>query len=82
MIYYEAYLNGKKIGDYVLDPGFTTYKKEVLYSAYDITAMVKNGENIAGIMLGSGWWNPLPLRIHLDLLPQNFKQRSRIRKQA
>ena len=61
--YYEAFLNGQKIGDHVLDPGFTTYKKEVLYSVYDITSMVKKGNNIAGIMLGSGWWNPLPLRI-------------------
>lgn len=61
--YYEAFLNGQKIGDHVLDPGFTTYKKEVLYSVYDITAMVKKGNNVAGIMLGSGWWNPLPLRI-------------------
>jgi alpha-L-rhamnosidase len=61
--YYEAFLNGKKIGDHVLDPGFTTYKKQVLYSVYDVTAMLKKGNNVAGIMLGSGWWNPLPLRI-------------------
>ena len=61
--YYEAYLNGKKIGDHVLDPGFTSYKKQVLYSVYDITAMLKRGNNVAGVMLGSGWWNPLPLKL-------------------
>ena len=61
--YYEAFLNGQKIGDHVLDPGFTTYRKEVLYAVYDITALLKKGNNTAGIMLGSGWWNPLPLRI-------------------
>ncbi|MES1217630.1 MAG: family 78 glycoside hydrolase catalytic domain, partial [Bacteroidota bacterium] len=61
--YYEAYLNGKKVGDYVLEPGFTTYKKQVLYSTYDITAMLKKGSNTAGIMLGKGWWNPLPLKL-------------------
>lgn len=60
--YYEAYLNGKKIGDHVLDPGFTTYGQEVLYSVYDITALLKKGNNVAGIMLGSGWWNPLPIK--------------------
>ncbi len=58
----------KKIGDHVLNPGFITYKKEVLYSVSDITAMVKKGNNVAGFMLGSGWWNPLPLRISSKLL--------------
>ncbi|MEP7142383.1 MAG: family 78 glycoside hydrolase catalytic domain [Ferruginibacter sp.] len=61
--YYEAFLNGQKIGDHVLDPGFTTYKKEALYAVYDITGMLEKGDNVAGIMLGSGWWNPLPMRI-------------------
>lgn len=60
--YYEAYVNGSKIGDHVLDPGWTTYKKQVLYSTYDITPMVNEGQNVAGIMLGNGWWNPLPFK--------------------
>ncbi|MEO8569105.1 MAG: family 78 glycoside hydrolase catalytic domain [Ginsengibacter sp.] len=61
--YYEAYLNGKKIGDHILDPGFTTYRKEVLYSVYDMTGMLTRGNNVMGIMLGNGWWNPLPLKL-------------------
>jgi alpha-L-rhamnosidase len=61
--YYEAYFNGKKTGDHVLDPGFTTYKNQVLYVTYDITAQIKKGKNVAGIMLGNGWYNPLPLRL-------------------
>lgn len=61
--YYEAYLNGKKIGDRVLEPGFTTYKKEVLYSCYDVSSLLKNGSNNIGVMLGNGWYNPLPLRL-------------------
>lgn len=60
--YYEAYLNGKKVGDHVLDPGWTAYSKEVLYVAYDVTDLLQKGENAAGIMLGNGWYNPLPLR--------------------
>lgn len=60
--YYEAYLNGKRISDHVLDPGFTTYGKQVLYAVYDVTALLKKGNNVAGIMLGSGWWNPLPIK--------------------
>jgi len=61
--YYEAYLNGKKVGDQVLDPGWTTYDKQVLYAVHDITSMVKEGDNVGGIMLGNGWFNPLPLRM-------------------
>lgn len=60
--YYEAYLNGQKIGNHVLDPGLTTYRKQVLYSIYDITSQVRNGANTANIMLGNGWYNPLPLK--------------------
>ncbi len=61
--YYEAFLNDRKIGDNVLDPGFTAYKKQVLYTTYDITEMLQNGDNTLGIMLGNGWYNPLPLRL-------------------
>ncbi len=61
--YYEAYLNGKKVGDRMLEPGWTTYKKEVLYSTYDVTQLIKSGKNSAGIMVGNGWYNPLPIRL-------------------
>ncbi len=61
MGYYEAYLNGEKIGDRVLDPGFTTYAEEVLFSAYDVTGYIKK-DNTLGFMLGNGWWNPLPFK--------------------
>ena len=59
--YYEAYLNGTKVGDRVLDPGWTNYGKRVLYSTYDITGQLAQGENAIGVMLGNGWYNPLPL---------------------
>ncbi|HUR11784.1 MAG TPA: family 78 glycoside hydrolase catalytic domain [Flavitalea sp.] len=61
--YYEAFFNGKKIGDHALDPGFTTYRKEVFYSTYDVTAIIKKGKNILGVELANGWYNPLPLRL-------------------
>lgn len=75
--YYEAYINGKKIGDHVLDPGFTTYKKEVLYAVYDITPMIKNGKNVAGVMLGNGWYNPLPLRLFGRIDLRKYQQTGR-----
>ncbi len=75
--YYEAYLNGKKIGDHVLDPGFTTYKKETLYTMYDVTSMIRRGNNTAGIMLGSGWWNPLPFKFFGRLDLRKYQQTGR-----
>lgn len=61
--YYEASINGRRVGDHVLDPGWTNYEKRVLYSVYDVTGLVRAGLNCIGVMLGNGWWNPLPLRM-------------------
>jgi alpha-L-rhamnosidase len=61
--YYEASINGRRAGDHVLDPGWTNYEKRVLYSVYDVTGLVRSGLNCVGVMLGNGWWNPLPLRM-------------------
>jgi alpha-L-rhamnosidase len=61
--YFEAYLNGKKIGDHVLDPGWTTYRKQVQYVVHDVTSLISKGKNVVGVMLGSGWWNPLPFKL-------------------
>ncbi|MCL5097867.1 MAG: glycoside hydrolase family 78 protein [Candidatus Omnitrophica bacterium] len=61
--YYELRINGHKVGDHVLDPGWTAYAKRVLYSTYDITSLLRSGTNAVGIMLGNGWYNPLPMRL-------------------
>lgn len=61
--YYEAYLNGEKVSDHVLDPGWTTYRKQVLYAVHDVTSLLRQGHNVAGVMLGNGWWNPLPIKL-------------------
>ncbi|MGZ8559890.1 MAG: family 78 glycoside hydrolase catalytic domain, partial [Chitinophagaceae bacterium] len=61
--YYEAYLNNSKISNNMLDPGFTAYRKQVMYVTHDITSLLTKGNNNIGIMLGNGWWNALPLRL-------------------
>lgn len=61
--YYEAFINGKKAGDHVLDPGWTTYRKQVLYVVHDVTDLITSGRNVASVMLGNGWWNPLPIKL-------------------
>ena len=55
--YYELHLNGKKVGDHVLDPAFTRFDRRVLYSTYDVTNQVQQGSNALGMMLGNGWYN-------------------------
>jgi alpha-L-rhamnosidase len=55
--YYELRLNGKKVGDHVLDPAFTRYDRRALYVTYDVTAQVARGDNALGVMLGNGWFN-------------------------
>jgi len=59
--YYEANINGNKISKYLLDPGWTNYSKRVLYSTYDVSTLIREGGNAIGVMLGNGWYNPLPM---------------------
>ena len=61
--YYQASLNGSRVGDHVLDPGWTNFSEKVFYSVYDVTRQLKAGENCLGVELGNGWYNPLPLRL-------------------
>jgi len=68
--YCEMRLNGQRVGDQELDPGWTTYSKRVLYSTYDVTAQLKRGCNALGVMLGNGWFNPLPLRLWGHINPR------------
>ena len=57
--YYEAFLNGEKVGDHVLDPAWTNFEQRSFYVTYDVTSKVKEGENAIGVMLGRGQYNPL-----------------------
>lgn len=65
--YYEASLNGNRVGDHVLDPGWTNYGKQVLYATYDITSQIHQGNNAIGIILGNGFYNPIPMRVFRPL---------------
>jgi len=54
---YEFSLNGRKVGDDLLTPGWTNYRKTCLYDTYDVTAQLKEGRNVADILLGGGMYN-------------------------
>jgi alpha-L-rhamnosidase len=53
---YEAHINGKRVGDAYLTPGWTSYNKRLQYQAYDVTDLLKDGQNVIGVVLGNGWY--------------------------
>ena len=53
---YEARLNGKKCGDFVLAPGAVDYRKRAQYQTYDVTSLLKEGGNALTVELGDGWY--------------------------
>jgi alpha-L-rhamnosidase len=65
--YYELRINGKRVGKNVLDPGYTTYEKRILYSSYDVTHLLENGDNAVGVMLGKGWSPVRLLMLQLNI---------------
>jgi alpha-L-rhamnosidase len=56
--YYEFSCNGKRVGDRVLAPAKSNYRKWVLYDTYDLTPQLRKGTNVLGLVLGNGWFNP------------------------
>jgi len=53
---YELQLNGQRVGDAVLTPGWTSYDHRIHYQTYDVTASVREGDNALGAILGDGWY--------------------------
>ena len=65
---YEAQINGQRVGDAYLTPGWTAYNKRLQYQVYDVTNLVKSGGNAVGVTLGSGWFRtPLAWSGNLNL---------------
>lgn len=55
--HYELQLNGEKVGDHFLAPGWTNYDKRIFYNTYDITSQLKSGANAIGVLVGNGFYN-------------------------
>ena len=54
--FYELQINGRKVGDQVLTPGWTSYLKRLQYQVFDVTKMLAKGNNAIGAELGDGWY--------------------------
>ena len=53
---YEVELNGRRVGDEVLAPGWTSYRDRVVHQAHDVTHMLREGSNTVGVWLAGGWF--------------------------
>jgi alpha-L-rhamnosidase len=53
---YQMFLNGKRVGDDVMAPGWTDFREQVKYQTYDVTALVASGKNAIAALLAPGWY--------------------------
>lgn len=53
---YEAFINGDRVGDAVLAPGWQSYNHRLVYDTYDVTSLLQEGQNAIGIHVGEGWF--------------------------
>jgi alpha-L-rhamnosidase len=53
---YTAWLNGQRVGDQLLAPGWTSYAHRLRYQTYDVTDLVRAGGNNLAVLLGNGWY--------------------------
>jgi len=67
---FEAHINGRRVGEDVLAPGWTYFPKQVRYHVYDVARLLKKGDNTLGAILGDGWYcghiEKLPRQVHGD----------------
>ena len=53
---YEARIGGSRVGDFIMAPGYTDYRKRIQYQAYDVSDMLGQGDNELTVMLADGWY--------------------------
>ncbi|AHF90970.1 alpha-L-rhamnosidase [Opitutaceae bacterium TAV5] len=64
---YELRLNGRKVGDHVLDPAWTDYSRRVLYVTHDIGDRLRQGVNVVGVIVGNGWHGQPKLLLQIEI---------------
>ena len=75
--HFDFFVNGEKVGDHFLDPGWTNYDKEAQYVAFDISEQIKPGANAIGLMLGNGFYN-IPNERYLKLVTSYGAPKARV----
>ena len=77
--YYELHIDGVRVGDHVLDPGGTDYSKRVLYSTYDVGGLIRQGDNVLGVIVGNGWYGMPKLLLQVEVTYADGTQSSSTR---
>ena len=54
---YEPRINGSRVGDHELAPGWTEYHNRLQYQTYDVTSLMREGANVLGAVVADGWWS-------------------------
>ncbi|KAM0332296.1 hypothetical protein ACHAQA_002572 [Verticillium albo-atrum] len=54
---YEAEINGQRVGDHFLAPGWTCYESQLIYQTFDVTSLLSSQDNCFGVRLAEGWFN-------------------------
>ena len=61
--YNAVFINDKRVGKNILDPAWTDFSKRIYYTEYDVIDLLTQGQNVVNVMLGNGFYNPLPLKM-------------------
>ncbi len=69
---YELWLNGRRVGDRWMTPGWSAYHSRLEYQTYDVTDLLRPGENALGAILGDGWWRG---KLSLDSKRNSYGER-------
>ncbi|HEX6361261.1 alpha-L-rhamnosidase [Actinophytocola sp.] len=73
---FEAHINGKRVGDHELAPGWTDYRDRIDYWTYEVTDLLQSGENLLQFTIADGWWSgyvgfdPRQAGAHYGTFPQ------------
>lgn len=62
---YHFYINGHKVGQDEMTPGWTSYQKHLCYQTYEVTDLLKQGANALGALVGAGWYKGKMGFLHL-----------------
>ena len=73
---FQLEINGQRVGDDELAPGWTAYEARLRYTTYDVTDLIRAGDNAMGAWLGDGWWRGF-LPAHRSPLPRHRARRTR-----
>lgn len=71
---YDFYINGERVGRDRFNPGWTDYRYRIMYNSYDVTSMLRSGDNAVGAMLGSGWYSDLNIFTSAYVDPYGISQ--------